>query len=58
MRVRCPDHARWDGDDLLGCGHEFEAEPDEEGFIDCPNCGMWFYPEESGALSTVQTADD
>jgi hypothetical protein len=34
------------GEDLVGCGHTFTAEPDSEGIIDCPNCGMWFTPSK------------
>ena len=29
---------------MRGCGHTFVEEPDEEGLVDCPNCGMWFSP--------------
>lgn len=47
---RCPDNARVD-DDVVGCGHEFEAEPDDEGLVDCPNCGMWFPATEPGVLA-------
>lgn len=45
---RCPDDDRGpqpDGGgrpDIVGCGRTFEAEPDFEGLIDCPHCGMWF----------------
>lgn len=28
--------------EFLGCGHTFEATPDDEGLIDCPQCGLWF----------------
>ncbi len=42
---RCPDyqHPEYTADSV-GCGHEFESEPDDEGIVDCPNCGMWFTP--------------
>lgn len=37
---RCPD---WKStSDLVGCGHTFEAEPDDDGWLECPNCGMHF----------------
>lgn len=36
----CPAEPRHEGD-LKGCGLEFEAEPDSEGLVDCPHCGMW-----------------
>lgn len=38
----CPTAEQYDGDTLLGCGHTFEATPDEEGLVDCPACGNWF----------------
>ena len=41
QKVRCPDDRRHE-DDVVGCGHEFEQEPDGEGFFDCPNCGIFF----------------
>lgn len=50
---RCPDNDRGpqpDGggrEDIVGCGFVFEAEPDDEGFWDCPNCGMFFNEEGS-----------
>jgi hypothetical protein len=37
----CPDNKRHE-DDIVGCGRTFTAEPDNEGLIDCPHCGMWF----------------
>jgi len=48
MKYRCPTTPTPYDDNpdetMAGCGHEFEAEPDEEGLVDCPNCGMWFNP--------------
>lgn len=60
MRVRCPTDAdvphaeRTDapGEFIIGCGHEFVAEVDQEGLVDCPNCGMWFRPREQDRVST------
>lgn len=26
---------------VVGCGQSFESEPDDEGNVDCPFCGMW-----------------
>ena len=52
MKVKCPTDSLPEVpiDELIGCGFEFEATPDEEGIVDCPNCGMWFKPEtEKGA---------
>lgn len=40
----CPSKERFEGD-IAGCGSTFEAEPDEEGLVDCPECGIWFNPE-------------
>lgn len=40
--TRCPDYA--DDGDILGCGHEFEAVLDGEGWADCPECGCAFMP--------------
>jgi hypothetical protein len=25
-----------------GCRHTFTDEPDDEGLVDCPECGIWF----------------
>lgn len=33
---------------LLGCGTTFEQEPDDEGLVDCPSCGIWFKASERG----------
>jgi hypothetical protein len=38
---RCPDGERHPGD-VVGCGAVFAAEPDDEGVVDCPTCGMFF----------------
>ncbi len=56
---RCPDATRCP-DDVVGCGHRFEAEPDHEGLVDCPECGIWFDPrvEPSTVLEpTVERFD-
>ena len=42
ITVTCPDDTV--GSMIRGCGHVFEAEPDGEGLIDCPRCGIWFTP--------------
>ena len=42
--VRCPDQGRYEGD-LLGCGTLLSQEHDEEGWFDCPNCGLAFSQE-------------
>lgn len=43
--VTCPqDAAPADdgGDPISGCGVSFDAEPDHDGFYDCPHCGLFF----------------
>ena len=37
----CPDTKRV-ADDVVGCGAQFEAEADEHGWVDCPECGIMF----------------
>lgn len=44
MKCVCPVNPREPGD-LVGCGMDFEAEPDHEGLVDCPHCGMWHKPQ-------------
>ncbi|HEY5657470.1 MAG TPA: hypothetical protein VIY27_06745 [Myxococcota bacterium] len=41
MTWKCPEKARHPGD-IVGCGETFDAEPDAEGLVDCPHCGIWF----------------
>ena len=47
-KYRCPTYPTPCDDEpnefMAGCGHVFEAEPDSEGMVDCPECGMWFTP--------------
>lgn len=31
---------------IIGCGARIEDIRDDEGIVDCPNCGIWFNPEE------------
>lgn len=33
---------------IIGCGSTDVVGPDDEGFYDCRNCGMWFRPEFKG----------
>jgi hypothetical protein len=44
-KYRCPDTSGPRKSTILGCGEEFEQEPDDEGLVDCPYCGIWFSPE-------------
>ena len=37
----CPTNSRMP-DDIVGCGHSFDAAPDWEGWVDCPECGLAF----------------
>ena len=47
---RCPDDDRGPQldafppgrPDIIGCGLSFTADPDDEGWIDCPGCGVFF----------------
>jgi len=39
--LRCPTVARWTGD-LVGCGSENITEENDEGFVDCLDCGLFF----------------
>ena len=39
--VTCPDQPRYEGD-LVGCGATFDQKPDDEGWFDCPHCGLFF----------------
>lgn len=48
---RCPTNRRC-AHDVMGCGAVFEAEPDDEGIVDCPECGIWFRHNEPGVLVT------
>lgn len=45
IRVTCPTTPM--DSDIVGCGRTFDATPDDEGMVDCPNCGMWFRPKPS-----------
>lgn len=42
--VTCPDQPRYEGD-LVGCGAAFDQKPDDEGWFDCPQCGLFFNKE-------------
>jgi hypothetical protein len=50
MTVTCPD---WPSPDvapesqIIGCGRTYDAEPDCEGLVDCPECGICFNAERA-----------
>ena len=46
MTVRCPDNLvlATDGRPIVGCGTEIPDVRDDEGWVDCPNCGLGFNP--------------
>jgi hypothetical protein len=47
MKYTCPTKPQTGiKNDILGCGHTFESEPDHEGFVDCPDCGIFFKAEQ------------
>lgn len=56
--VRCPDNVEPDSNGIIGCGHVFEAELDDEGLIDCHNCGMWFNPNHPSSQPQPQHNND
>tara|TARA_Y100000310_G_scaffold345479_2_gene465465 strand:- start:500 stop:670 length:171 start_codon:yes stop_codon:yes gene_type:complete len=35
-----------DGDEIRGCGSTHTSQPDDEGLVDCFDCGIWFNPEK------------
>lgn len=39
---KCPDTYHASG--LIGCGKEFDGQTDNEGWLDCPHCGLAFKP--------------
>ena len=47
--VRCPTATTLpDGTThtIIGCGSVIPDLRDDEGLVDCPNCGIWFNPDE------------
>lgn len=45
----CPNFSNG-ASNIIGCGHTFTAEPDAEGWVDCPECGV--------AFSAARAADE
>ncbi len=54
VTVTCPSHPKPDSD-LVGCGMSFTQKPDEEGWFDCPHCGMFF--NEEGMVKGAENAN-
>ena len=46
--VRCPD-TQEAGSDIVGCGSSNVSGPDDEGFYDCGECGLFFKAASSAA---------
>lgn len=55
VTVTCPSHRKPDSD-LVGCGTAFSQAPDDEGWYDCPHCGM-FFNEEGMSRAGAANAD-
>lgn len=53
--IRCPDKARCPGD-LVGCGSTHVVGPDDEGFYDCLDCGLFFKADAAGESLTKKYA--
>lgn len=46
--VICPlEHENSVGEILYGCGEEFVTNEDEDGYEECPQCGLTFEKKES-----------
>jgi hypothetical protein len=46
-RLRCPTtphDAHGNPHTVIGCGSTNTTEPDDEGLVDCGDCGIWFDP--------------
>jgi hypothetical protein len=41
---RCPTMP--DNNGVEGCGDEFDATPDADGYVECPHCGLTFDPND------------
>ena len=52
-----PDPTQSQSQDIRGCGFVFRADPDEEGIVDCPECGIWFTPR-SDPKTIIDTGRD
>ena len=46
--VTCPASTEVDGHthSIVGCGRSIPDIRDAEGLVDCPQCGIWFDPDE------------
>jgi hypothetical protein len=66
-RYRCPrlsPRLTVSGDDTGGpCGFAFDAEPDAQGIVTCPQCGIWWFADPTtraalGGGPTMSAARD
>ena len=57
-RYRCPTNPMPYDDNpdeyMAGCGCVFEAEPDFENLVTCPECGMWFNPKKEKRYKRIE----
>lgn len=53
----CPATPGPNNSEIIGCGKTFEGMPDEEGFVDCPHCGIHFKADEPGVRKIVEPGD-
>lgn len=48
--VICPTDPGPENSNILGCGQTVENQPDDEGFVDCPACGVFWKPENETVM--------
>lgn len=56
VSVVCPLGRRFP-EDKPGCGATFTAAPDDEGFFDCPSCGLFFRAEAAQPVVTGRASE-
>ena len=54
--ARCPATSRGQGD-IIGCGSPNLDGPDDEGLIDCLDCGIWFDPLREPSMRQALTIE-
>lgn len=48
-RIKCPDSVKRPGGTqhtIVGCGAQIPDIRDHEGIVDCPECGIFFNPDQ------------